>query len=341
MNNWYYLNWCKIYAFVNELQSELVVAYKNKNWEKVHLIQEKLVMSFEARAVAVRRITVNDGKKTPGFDNVVWDSPNKKFQAIKQLRKILVGKSGSYQAGLVRRVWIPKSTPGELRPLGIPNMIDRALQALILLCLDPIVEEISDTYSFGFRTFRSPSDAIQRIRTTLDKPQSPRWLWYVDISKCFDEISHEFLEKELKVLLYARENEYTSKWLKVSIIDKGIITTPVMGTTQGSILSPLLCNITLNGLEKAIRGGLPSPNSKEGRKISGSWCVRYADDFVVKQVQMRTELSLRIYRKVKQFLNERGLEISEKKDSTSLVGEYVFSIETFRKINRVTIKKSW
>jgi RNA-directed DNA polymerase len=172
-NNWNDLNWRKIYAFVKILQSELVVAYKNKDWVKVHFIQEKLAMSFEARFVAVIRVTVNDGKKTSGFDNIVWDSPIKKSQAITQLRKILVGKSGSYQSGPVRRVWISKSAPGELRPLGIPNMIDRALQALIFLCLDQIVEEMSDTYSFGFRIFRSPSDAIQRIRTILDKPRSP------------------------------------------------------------------------------------------------------------------------------------------------------------------------
>lgn len=266
-NNWNDLNWRKIYAFVKILQSELVVAYKNKDWVKVHFIQEKLVMSFEARSVAVRRVSVSDGKKTPGFDNIVWDSPIKKSQAIKQLREILVGKSGSYQSGPVRRVWISKSAPGELRPLGIPNMIDRALQALILLCLDPIVEEMSDTYSFGFRIFRPPSDAIQRIRTILDKPRSPKWLWDVDVSKCFDKISHEFLEKELKMLLYARGNEYTSKWLKAPIIDKRVIIIPVMGTPQGNILSPLLCNITLNGLENSIREGLPSPNSKEGRKI--------------------------------------------------------------------------
>jgi|JI91814CRNA_FD_contig_101_59818_length_2557_multi_8_in_0_out_0_1 RNA-directed DNA polymerase len=311
-NNWNDLNWRKIYASVKILQSELVVAYKNKDWVKVHFIQEKLAMSFDARCIAVRKVTVNDGKKTPGFDNIVWNNPIKKFQAIKELREILVGKSGSYQSGPTRRVWIPKSTPGELRPIGIPNMIDRALQALIFLCLDPIVEEMSDTYSYGFRSFRSPSDAIQRIRTILDKRNSPKWLWDVDISKCFDSISHEFLKKNLKVLLYAKGNEYTSKWLKASIIDKGVITIPVIGIPQGNILSPLLCNITLNGLENAIREGLPSPTSKEGRKLKGIWCIRYADDFIVTSPD-QNRIILEIIPKVKQFLSERGLVISEKK----------------------------
>ena len=311
-NNWHEINWRNVYVKVNTLQKELVVAYKNKDWEKVHSLQNKLMMSFEARALAVRRTGVNDGKKTPGLDKIVWKSPKDKFQAIKELREILVKKSGSYRSGSVRRVWIPKSTPGELRPLGIPNMIDRALQSLILLCLDPIVEEMSDTYSFGFRKFRSASDAIQRIRTILDKPKAPKWLWDVDISKCFDRISHKFLEKELKIILSAKGNECTSKWLRAPIIDKGIVSIPKIGTPQGSILSPLLCNITLNGLENAVRDGLPSPNSKEGRKLIGNWCVRYADDFIITS-SYENQITLKSIPKVKEFLNERGLEISEKK----------------------------
>lgn len=130
--------------------------------------------SFEARALAVRITVTNSGHKTPGLDKDIWDNPIKKFSAIKKLRESIMGKLGSFQAGPIRRVWIPKSTPGEERPLGIPNMIDRALQALILLCLDPIVEEMSDTYSFGFRKFRSTSNAVQRIRTILDKKYAPR-----------------------------------------------------------------------------------------------------------------------------------------------------------------------
>lgn len=154
-------------------------------------------------------------------------------------------------------------------------------------------------------------------------------MWDVDISKCFDRISHEFLEKELKVLLYARENQYTSKWLKAPIIDKGVTVIPVMGTPQRNILSPLLCNITLNGLENAIRDGLPFPNSKEGRKISGSWCVRYADDFIVTSPD-RNRIILKNIPTVKQFLNERGLEISEKKSRIIYLEEERFDFLGWR-----------
>ena len=213
------------------------------------------MMSFEGRALAVRRIVSNDGSTTPGLDKIIWNSPKAKFQAILELREILVRKPGNYQAGPVRRIWIPKDQSDELRPLGIPNMIDRGLQALTLMCLDPIVEELSDVYSFGFRKYRNTGNAIQRIRTILDKPNGPRWVWDVDIEKCFDKISHKFLEEETRLITCPKAHEYILKWLKAPIIDKGIKTFPSEGTPQGGILSPLLCNIALNGLENAVRDG--------------------------------------------------------------------------------------
>jgi RNA-directed DNA polymerase len=116
----------------------------------------------------------------------------------------------------------------------------------------------------------------------------------------------------LKTLLSAKGNESTSKWLRAPIVDKGIVSIPKMGTPQGSILSPLLCNITLNKLENAVRDGLPSPNSKEGRKLIGNWCVRYADDFIITS-PYENQITLKSIPKVKEFLNEQGLGISEKK----------------------------
>jgi RNA-directed DNA polymerase len=309
---WHNINWRNVHSYVSKLQLEMVVAYKNNDWKKIFFLQNKLIMSFEGRALAVRRIVTNNGNKTPGIDEIVWSDNNKKYGAISELRSILVSKSGSYKSSLISRVWIPKSTPGEIRPLGIPTMIDRALQALILLCLDPVVEEMSDTYSFGSRKFRGTHDAIQRIRTILDKIQGPKWVWDVDVSKCFDEISHKFLEKILNKILCKKGNELVRKWLKAPIIDRGTVTTPKQGTPQGCILSPLLCNITLNGLENVIRDGLPSPNSKKGRELSGSWLVRYVDDFIDTSFSKERLIEKNIP-KVKEFLAERGLQISEKK----------------------------
>ena len=116
----------------------------------------------------------------------------------------------------------------------------------------------------------------------------------------------------MKTLLSAKGNEYTSKWLRAPIVDKGIVSIPKVGTPQGNILSPLLCNITLNGLENAVRDGLPSVNSKKGRKLIGNWCVRYADDFIITSLN-ENQIILKSIPKVKEFLSKRGLEISEKK----------------------------
>jgi RNA-directed DNA polymerase len=309
---WHNINWNKVSKFVSDLQIELVVAYKNNDKKLLFDLQEKLIMSFEGRAMAVRRIVSNNGKETAGLDKILWNSPTAKMQAITELRAILIRKSGEYEAGPVRRTWIPKDNSDEMRPLGIPNMIDRGLQALILLSLDPIVEEMSDNYSFGFRKFRSTADAIQRIRTMLDKPKSPRWIWDADIEKCFDNISHEFLEKEINCITCPKAEEYVLKWLKAPIIEKGIKTFPKRGTPQGAIISPLLCNMSLNGLENAVREGMPSPNSTAGKKLKGSWVMRYADDFIVTS-NCKEKLLGKHVPQVTSFLSERGLNISEKK----------------------------
>ena len=111
-------------------------------------------------------------------------------------------------------------------------MIDRSLQALVLMCLDSIVEEISDTYSFGFRKYRATSNALQRIRTILDKYNDPRWIWDVDIEKCFDKISHKCLVEETELIAYPKAHKFLLKWLKAPIIDKGVKTFPSEGTPQ-------------------------------------------------------------------------------------------------------------
>lgn len=280
-NNWNQINWNQINKEVSSLQENLVVAYENGNYDQVHSIQNKLMMSFAGRATAVRRVISNRGKNTAGIDKITWNTPTEKYNAIVELRKTLTQKEGAYKASLVKRVWIEKTNSEELRPLGIPTMHDRSLQALVLLCLDPIVESQSDHHSYGSRLFRSAHDAIQRIRTLLDKVIRPLWIWDADIAKCFDEISHSFLEKQLKILLSKKGNEYVSKWLKAGVMDKGSINYPTKGTPQGSIISPILCNIALNGLENIVRPGLPRNSDRTSRKYIGVWLIRYVDDFIL------------------------------------------------------------
>jgi RNA-directed DNA polymerase len=134
------------------------------------------MLSFAARALAVRKITSNEGGKTLSVDKIVWSSPAEKYEAIIELRTILLTPFSDYKADKIKRVWIPKTNSNKLRPLGIPTLRDRALQMLVLLSMDPIVEETSDLHSYGSRKHRGTHDAILRLRHLLDKKASLMWI---------------------------------------------------------------------------------------------------------------------------------------------------------------------
>ena len=202
---WHKIKWRNAYDYIAKLQKELVVAFKKKNWEKVYFLQNKIMMSFEGRAISARKVASNKGRTTPGFDKVVWKSPSDKYKAIIELRNILFNKSGLYKSGPVRRVWVKKSFKKDFRPLGIPNMIDRALQALVLLCFDPIVEEKSDLYSFGFRKFRGTDDAVQRIRTILDNPLDRNGYGMLILANVLIKLPISFSENNLKLFFVKKE----------------------------------------------------------------------------------------------------------------------------------------
>lgn len=257
-SDWHSINWLEVNQYVSNLQNQMVVAYTHNNMEEVFRLQDKLVMSFKGRALAVRKITSNPGGKTPGVDNIIWNTHIEKYKAIETLKQILLTKECEYKANFVKRVWIPKTNSTKLRPLGIPTLIDRSLQMLIVLTLDPIVEQNSDFHSYGSRKYRGTWDAMTRLRTLLDKKSSPRWIWDADISDCFNQISHEFTMKELNNMLYPKGKVLVYKWLKAGISEKGVITMPTKGIPQGGVISPLLCNLTLNGLENVVRKGYPT-----------------------------------------------------------------------------------
>lgn len=159
---------------------------------EVYRLQRQILRSFEGKALAVRKIVTNQGGKTSGIDKIKWKGPEDYWNAIQELGLILDNLK-EYKASPVRRVYIPKPNSNEKRPLGIPTMIDRALQAIYQLGLDPVVETRSDSKSFGFRKNRSTLDAVTALRSILDKETHPRWILEVDIRKCFDRISHKYL----------------------------------------------------------------------------------------------------------------------------------------------------
>lgn len=231
--SWHEINWNEAREKINKIQEEIVIATREKDFRKIYRLQWKLLTSFSAKALAVRKVITNSGGKTCGIDKVVWKEPNEYYNAIQRLQQI-VQKPEKYTALPLRRVYIPKGDTGEKRPLGIPTMTDRAVQALYHLAIDPVVEEWSDPNSFGFRKNRSTHDAIIALRSHMDKNYHPRWILEADISKCFDRISHDFLMKNTPIV----HKNVLEQWLKSGVMDNGYLMNTDEGTPQGGIISP-------------------------------------------------------------------------------------------------------
>src|SRR5262245_19262944 len=178
---WHSIPWRKVWRNVRRLQARIVKAVQERRWGKVKALVYLLTHSFSGRALAILRVTTNQGAQTPGVDGRVWDTPELKTSALQQLRQ------RGYHAQPLRRVYIPKSSdPTKLRPLGIPTLTDRAMQALYLLGLDPILETTADVHSYGCRRERCCADALEQTHIVLGHPQSATWVLEGDIQSCFD-----------------------------------------------------------------------------------------------------------------------------------------------------------
>jgi len=296
---WYGLEWQAINRNVRRLQVRIVQATKASRWGKVRALQRLLTHSYSGKVLAVRRVTENNGKKTPGVDNEIWDTPEKKTQAVHALKR------RGYQPQPLRRVYIPKSDGRTMRPLGIPTMKDRAQQALHLLALDPVVETTADNNSYGFRQQRSCADAIEQCFKILSRP-NPQWILEGDIKSCFDRISHDWLLAHVPM-----DRAILQKWLKSGYMEKHVLHETTDGTPQGGIISPALSNCALDGLEWLLKEKFPTnkPLSSFGGKFPCVNLLRYADDFIITG-RTKELLEGEIKPLVEQFLQKRGLELS-------------------------------
>ncbi len=187
---WDGIDWSRCEREVRRLQARIVKAVQEGRWGKVKALQRLLTCSFHGKALAVKRVTENRGKRTAGVDGVVCGTPAAKYKSIALLRR------HGYQPQPLRRVHIPKAN-GKLRPLGIPTMHDRAMQALHLLALSPVAETTADGNSYGFRPGRSTADAIEQCFILLSRPASAMWVLEGDIRGCFDNISHEWMLRHI------------------------------------------------------------------------------------------------------------------------------------------------
>lgn len=305
---WEQIDWTQCEHKVRRLQARIVKATQEGRHGKVKALQWLLTHSFHGRALAVKRVTDNKGKNTPGVDGAVWRSPASRYKAIDTLRR------RGYQPKPLRRVHIPKAN-GKLRPLGIPTMKDRAMQALYLLALLPVAETTADLNSYGFRPERSTADAIEQCFNALSMRSSAQWVLEGDIRGCFDNISHAWLLDHIPT-----DKEVLRKWLKAGFMENGTVFPTEAGTPQGGIISPTLANLTLDGLEQLLKETFRE--RKIDRKLHNLKVnfVRYADDFIVTG-SSKELLEDEVRPLIERFLFDRGLQLSPEKTCITHIEE--------------------
>jgi RNA-directed DNA polymerase len=300
---WNELNWRKIQKAIFKLQKRIFKAYVNGDVKKGRRLQKTLIKSYYNRLLSVRKVTQdNQGKKTAGVDRVKSLNPKQRFELANNLT---LGN----KAKPIRRVWISKPGKDEKRPLGIPVMRDRAVQALAKAALEPEWEAKFEPNSYGFRPGRGAHDAIEAIFNAIR--YKPKFVLDADIAKCFDKINHHKLLDKLNTFPVMRRQ--VRAWLKADTVDfsnqKRIPNH--QGTPQGGVLSPLLSNIALHGMELRIKEYAATLKGSKRDSIKSIALIRYADDFAILHENLEVIKQCQII--ISDWLAEYDLEIKPEK----------------------------
>jgi RNA-directed DNA polymerase len=298
---WKDLNWRKLEKVTFKLQKRIFRASERGDVKAVRKLQKTLINSWSAKCIAVRRVTQdNQGKNTAGVDGVKSLNPKQRMSLVGRLK--LTNKVKP-----TRRVNIPKPGTTETRPLGIPTINDRALQGLVKLALEPEWEARFEPNSYGFRPGRSCHDAIEAIFNSIH--QKAKYVLDADISKCFDRIDHKALIS--KIHTYPTLSRVIKTWLKAGYCDGKEIFPTNEGTPQGGVISPLLANIALHGMEERVmqyaetlKGG-----KRDNRKALS--LIRYADDFVI--IHEDLNVVKKCQEIITEWLSDMGLELKPSK----------------------------
>ncbi|MBP5971552.1 group II intron reverse transcriptase/maturase [Brasilonema sp. CT11] len=321
MYEWKNIPWRKLEKNIFKLQRRIYQASNRGDVKTVHRLQRLLMKSWSAKCLAVRRVTQdNQGKKTAGVDGVKSLTPEQRLTLVSNLEL-------NHKVNPTRRVRIPKPGTTETRPLGIPTMNDRALQAVAKLALEPEWEAKFEENSYGFRPGRSCHDAVAAIFNSIRFV--PKYALDADISKCFDRINHQALLR--KIGTFPKFRRVIKAWLKSGVMDKGTLFPTEEGTPQGGVISPLLANIALHGLETRIRENYPEFIKVNGiRYTNGSWkpeVIRYADDFLI----LHRDLSvIQECRQItEEWLIDMGLELKPSKTRIAHTLEKVEGVAGF------------
>lgn len=341
--DWNQIDWSHVIDYVRRLRQEIFRASREGNLKRVRSLQNVMLRSHECRCLAVRRVTqINKGRQTPGVDKLLVKTPEARGALVDQLAQYQLTKQCP-----TKRVYIPKAN-GKQRPLGIPDITNRAVQAMVREALEPFWEAKFEDSSFGFRPKRSCHDAITRIFKIVSQKGARSWVLDADIKGAFDNIDHD---KLMEIIGNFPARGLIRQWLKSGYMDDGVFYDTETGTPQGGVISPLLANIALHGMEEVL--GIKYRRVRRGEKMTYELhpncpaLVRYADDFVV-FCETREEAE-EARAKLIVWLKERGLELSEEKTRITNIDEGFdflgfnvrrYQTTTSRKGTKVYIKPS-
>lgn len=329
--DWSSVNWQKVNKTVTNLRQRIYRAAKQGDLKKVRSLQRLMLRSYANRLQSVRKVTqINAGKNTPGVDKLTIKTSEERSKFADDLKEYQ-----SWKVKPVRRVYIPKAN-GKKRPLGIPVMTDRAIQAMVKNALEPYWESKFEGSSYGFRPGRGCHDAIQAIYNSAKGHiwSKRKYVLDADIKGAFDNISHEYL---LKAIGNFPARELIKQWLKAGYLEVGKLYQVDSGTPQGGVISPLLANVALHGMEEALGIKRVYRKHKDVFEIqSHRAMVRYADDFVVfTETEEDAQTCKRI---LTEWLNQRGLEFSEEKTKIVSLNEGFnflgFHVKRYKVIDR-------
>jgi RNA-directed DNA polymerase len=296
--DWHAITWRHVHRTVKNLRQRIFRASRDGDLRRVRSLQRLMLKSRANVLESVRRVTqVNHGKSTPGIDHVVVTTPEERGALCYQLSALDLHK-----AHPVRRVYIPKRKG--TRPLGIPTIVDRGVQAMVKNALEPFWEARFEGMSYGFRPGRGCHDALEKV-FHLARPNTTRpWVLDADIEGAFNNIGHTAL---VQAIGNFPARGLIKQWLTAGYVEDEMLHPTETGVPQGGVISPLLLNVALHGMEQVL-GTSYTPKGV----LRGAYAlVRYADDFAV--FSPTQEAAVEAQRRLSAWLGTRGLRLSDEK----------------------------